>query len=298
MSLLVLGSVAIDSVKTPKGVADNVLGGSATYAALSASYFTSPSIVGVVGEDFKSDWISLLTQKGIDVSGIQIKNGKTFQWKGVYEEFNKAITLQTQLNVFKSFNPILTTEQRKSNFVFLGNIDPEIQGKTVSALECDARIGMDTMNYWINVKKQKLKDVIRRVDILFINEDEAKLLSETDNLFVALDNIQNFFNGIVVLKRGEYGSILYYHRNFFFCPAFPLTEITDTTGAGDTFAGAFMGYLSNQKETNFTPYKKALIYATVMASFGIEAFSVNNLLHIDFLQIEQRYNLLKEMITI
>ncbi len=296
MSLLIIGSIAIDNVKTPATEGKDLPGGSALYASLGASLFTKPEILGIVGNDFKEKWFNILTDRGIDVSSVKIANGKTFRWSGVYENFNNAITLDTQLNVFSEFEPILTKEQVDSEFVLLGNIKPELQMSVLNQLNKQALVALDTMNFWINSDREMLIEVIKKVGILFINEEEAKLLAKSKNVFLAIEKIAEYYQGLIVIKRGEYGAFLYDKGKYFFSPAFPTSKIVDTTGAGDSFAGAFMGYLSNYNYRDFKKFKKALLYGIVTASYTIESLSLFKLSKLRKRDLDIRFNLLREYI--
>ena len=297
MSLLVLGSIGIDDIQTPRGSVKSVPGGSAYYASLSASYFNQVSVVGVIGTDFNPLWLKELEKRNVDISGIKTEKGKSFRWSGKYENFNKAITLNTELNVFEKFNPVLSEYQKKSDIVFLGNIDPILQKNVLKSVK-NSLVGIDTMNYWIKSKRDILIDVLSLSDVLFINEEEIKLLSEEKNVFKAIKTVSKYFKGTFVIKRGEYGSFIFKDEQFFFCPSYPVYDLTDTTGAGDSFAGAFLGYLSKKKSNDIKTYKTALLYATVMASFAVEGFSIFNLLKVNKVQIEDRFKKLVSMVKL
>jgi len=298
MNLLILGSIALDSIKTPSGDATNVLGGAAVYASISASNFVHPMIVGVVGSDFPQQWIDLLVEREIDISGLKIEQGKTFHWSGRYKDFNKAITLETHLNVFEYFNPILSERHKCAKYALLGNIDPIIQNKIINQLSDDTIVALDTMNFWIDSKKDELLEVITKTNILFVNEDEAKLLSGEKNIFSAVKMISTLGPISIIIKRGEYGSFIYNEGKYFFVPAYPVKSIIDPTGAGDTFAGAFMGYLDKSKSADFKSMKTALLYATVLSSFTIESYSTDILLDSSSQSIENRFEYLKEVISL
>ena len=298
MSLLILGSIALDSIKTLSGGATNVLGGAAVYASISASNFVHPMIVGVVGSDFPQKWIDLLVEREIDTSGLKTEQGKTFHWSGRYKDFNKAITLETHLNVFEYFNPILSEKHKCSKYALLGNIDPVLQNKIINQLSDDTIVALDTMNFWIESKKDELLKVIAKTNILFVNEDEAKLLSGEKNIFLAVKMIYRLGPTSIIIKRGEYGSFIYYDEKYFFVPAYPIKSIVDPTGAGDTFAGAFMGYLDKSTSVDFKSMKIALLYATVLSSFTIESYSIDILFDASYQSIENRFGYLKEIIRL
>jgi len=296
--MLVVGSVALDTVETPFGKREEGLGGSATHFATSASFFTSPQLVAVVGEDFPETHLDFLKSRGVCLKGVQKKSGKTFRWKGKYEhDLNTAHTLDTQLNVFQNFFPELPSEYRNNEIVFLANIDPELQGKVIDQCDGVKWIALDTMNFWIHSKKDALKQTISRVNMVVINEAEARDLAQESNLVKAARKIQSWGPSTLVIKRGEYGALLFHKDQFFSAPGLPLEEIQDPTGAGDSFAGGLMGYLTKnwsfQDNANSAPafhlLKKACIYGSVMASFNVEAFSLDRLRTLSSPEIETRY---------
>ena len=288
MSLVIVGSIALDSIKTPFGEVEKALGGSAMYASLASSKFVKTQIVGVVGEDFPIEHIDLLKENDICCKGLKIVPGKTFHWKGVYNDLNKAETLETHLNVFADFNPELPPEYRKSRYVFLGNIDPVLQLRVLDQMENPGITACDTMNFWISGKKKELMEVIKRVDILFINEDEIKMLTGEQNVFSAAEIACSYGPKYLIIKRGEYGSMAVSKNFLFFVPVYPLKKVIDPTGAGDCFAGGFMGYLANTDRDDQETIKNAMIYGTVTASFDVESFSLEKIKGIDKDMIEIR----------
>ena len=288
MSLVIVGSIAFDGVKTPYGEVDKVLGGSAIYASMASKHFCKTHIVGVVGEDFSKNYVSMLQENDICCKGIKFVPGKTFYWKGVYNDMNRAETLDTQLNVFANFDPRIPTDYRKCEYLFLGNIDPELQLRVLNQMENTKKTACDTMNFWIEGKREKLLEVISKIDILFINDDEVKMLTGEKNIFVAAEVARKLGPQLIVIKRGEYGSMAVAEDFIFFAPVYPVKNVIDPTGAGDSFAGGFMGYLATQKKYNKTSIKNAMIYGAVMASFNIESFSLNKLREIDLKDIEAR----------
>ena len=296
MSLIIVGSMAIDSVKTPFGKVDNVLGGSTCYASIAASNFTNVGIVGVIGNDFPAEHLEMLQKHNVDLTGVEQVQGKTFRWIGEYNDLNKAETLDTQLNVFANFDPKIPEKYRKAKYLFLGNIDPELQLKVLEQMEAPEIVACDTMNFWITSKKKSLMEVIRKVNILFINEDEIKMLTNEENIYKSANFI--FEQGVeyIVLKRGEYGSIVMQKNNLFFSPIFPVKKVIDPTGAGDSFAGGFMGFLAEKNKMNLSNLKQAMIYGTITASFCIESFSLDSLKKVDLQKIENRKKLIKEMV--
>ncbi len=290
MSLLVVGSVAFDSVKTPFGEAHEVLGGSATYFSTAASYFTEVSIVAVVGTDFPEKHLMFLKSRRIDIEGIERKEGKTFRWRGEYGyELNEARTLDTQLNVFRSFRPRLPDSYRDKKIVFLANIDPDLQREVLSQVKEPALVACDTMNFWIEGKRDSLLGTLKLVDILLINDGEARELSGEPNLVKAANIILSYGPRTLIIKRGEYGALMFTHKKIFAAPAYPLESVFDPTGAGDCFAGGFMGYLSNTMNFEESNIRKAIIFGSVMASYNVEAFSLDRIKSLDYSEIESRY---------
>lgn len=291
MSMLVVGSVAFDSVETPFGKAEEVLGGSATYFSTSASYFTDLRLVAVVGEDFPDEHVSALSGRGVDVQGLQKVPGKTFRWKGYYGfDLNQAHTLETHLNVFSSFNPEIPESYKDSEFVFLANIDPELQMKVLDQVRKPRFVACDTMNFWIEGKPEALKALLKRVDMFVINEGEARELAKEASLVKAAKIILGFGPKMLIIKRGEYGSLLFNGDSVFSAPAFPLEEIFDPTGAGDSFAGGVMGHLASTGDLSEAGIRKAIIFGSVMASFNVEAFSLNRLNSLTQKDINTRYS--------
>ncbi len=296
MSLLVVGSVALDSVKTPHGSIREGLGGAATYFSISAGLFTKVRLVGVVGKDFPEAHVSFLKSRGIGLEGLTREEGRTFRWEGAYgEDMNEAKTLKTELNVFEGFRPVLPPSYRKTDFVFLANIDPVLQKRVVEQVEDPFLIACDTMNYWISSKPRALKRVLRMVDILFLNEGEARQLTRTSNVLKAAKALIRMGPPIVVIKRGEYGALLCQEEGMFWAPAFPLEKVRDPTGAGDTFAGGFMGYLARRKVLSEKRLRKALIYGSIMASFNVEDFSLRRLSRVQQADIDERFEAFKRL---
>ena len=296
MSLLVVGSVAFDSVKTPFGEVDDVLGGSATYFATAASYFTDVAIVAVVGDDFPEEHLTFLKSRKIDTAGIERKEGKTFRWKGEYGyELNEAHTLDTQLNVFQSFRPKLPESYKKRRVVFLANIDPDLQREVLSQVKEPALVACDTMNFWIEGKRESLIETLKLVDILLINDGEARELSKEPNLVKAAEKILSFGPKALVIKRGEYGALMFQKGKIFSAPAYPLESVFDPTGAGDSFAGGFMGYLSNTMNFDEANIRKAIIFGSVMASYNVESFSLDRIKSLDYSEIESRFREFKAL---
>ena len=298
MSLVVVGSIALDTIKTPSGEVEDVLGGSAIYASIAGKYFTDVSIIGVVGEDFPQAHIDLLNRKSINIDGLVKVPGKTFRWKGEYLNLNQAQTLDTQLNVFAEFKPILTQDCRTNNVTLLGNIHPSLQLEVLDQIECSDLIAMDTMNLWIDITKSELTKVIKRVDLIFINEDEIKMYAEKSNVFEAMEFVLDLGVKYVVVKRGEYGAIVASKEELFFIPVYPVRKVVDPTGAGDSFAGGFTGYLAKKKKYDFATMKEAAVYGTITAANNIQSFSVENLQYLTEAEIEIMSKDLKEWIKL
>jgi sugar/nucleoside kinase (ribokinase family) len=296
MSILVVGSVAIDSVETPFGVAENVLGGSATYFSSSASFFTEVNLVGVIGDDFPQEHIDFLQSRNIDLRGLVRESGKTFHWKGKYGyDLNEAQTLDTQLNVFQTFRPQIPAEYADADYLILANIDPALQLDVLAQVKKPRVIACDTMNFWIASKPEVLKEVIEKVDFLIINEGEARQLTGEVNLVKAARAILGMGAKNLIIKRGEYGVLLFTRDSIFAAPAYPLEKVFDPTGAGDTFAGGFMGYLANTGNLSEDGIRQAIIYGSVMASFTVEDFSLDRLRTLQYREIEERFRSFKKM---
>ena len=295
MSILVVGSVALDSVQTPFGKVDDALGGSATYFAAAASLYERVSLVAVVGADFPQQHIDFLHSRNVDLGGLQRVEGKTFRWKGRYDyDLNRAQTLDTQLNVFASFHPRLPEHYRDAQYVFLANIDPELQSEVARQIKSPKLIALDTMNYWIDYKKDKLSEAMSLADIVLMNEAEAREYGNTFSLIRAARKILALGPRAVIVKKGEYGAALFADgadmvSQYFFAPAYPLEKIADPTGAGDTFAGGVIGYLAKHNDTSMEALKRAIIHGSVAASFTVEAFSVDRLKSLTLDDIAERY---------
>jgi sugar/nucleoside kinase (ribokinase family) len=296
MSLLAVGSVAFDSIRTPYGVAEEILGGSATFFAVTASWFTSVSIVAVVGEDFGEQHLRLFHDRSIDTAGLERVPGRTFRWKGEYtDDMNQARTLDTQLNVFESFVPKIPAAYLNTEFLFLGNIVPVLQLEVRRALPQVRASALDTMNYWIQGMPEELAKVLAAVEILFINDGEARMLSKQNNLKKAAESIRKLGPRVVVIKRGEHGATLFTPESIFTVPAYPLDQIYDPTGAGDTFAGGFMGHLARTGDLSDANLRRSAVYGSVMGSFAVEEFGLGRLLHLTAGEIEARYREIKHL---
>ena len=290
MDILVICSVAFDSVETPFGRGDDVLGGSATYFSTSASFFTGVQLVAVVGDDFPEEPKEFLSSRGVDLAGLQTRPGETFRWKGRYGyDLNEAQTLETHLNVFETFHPQLPESYRKAEYVFLANIDPELQLEVLNQVERPKLIACDTMNFWIEGKREALIRTLGHVDILVINEAEVRQLADEANLVKASRAVLAMGPKTLVVKRGEYGVLVFTEHSIFSAPAYPLEEVFDPTGAGDTFAGGFMGYLAATNNLSDETIRKATVFGSVMASFTVEDFSLNRLRKLSWSEVEERF---------
>ena len=300
MSLLAVGSVAFDDLKTPGGSRDNLMGGSATYFTLSASHFVPTQLVAVVGLDFKPEHRAVFEGRPIDLEGLEQKPGRSFRWKGSYgDELNEAITLDTQLNVFADFHPHLPETFRQSRYLFLGNIEPSLQLDVVHQMARRPRwVALDTMNYWIRGSRQELASTLKEVDILLVNEMEVRELTSEHNLLKAYRQVLNLGPKVLVIKRGEYGSVLMTGDCVFSAPAYPLEDIVDPTGAGDTFAGGFLGKLAQLGRMDLPALKNAVITGTVMASFTVEQFGIGRLETVQKKDLDDRSKAFSDMIRL
>ncbi len=299
MSLLTIGTVAFDTIETPYGKAERIVGGAATYASIAASYFTDKQrLVSVVGDDFPIAEMNYMKKRGIDLEGLDIKEGeKSFFWAGKYHDnMNSRDTLATELNVLADFNPKLPKAYKDSKFLLLGNLTPEIQLKVIKQMSKKPKlIALDTMNFWMDVAMPALKKVLKKVDLLTINDEEARQLSGEYSLVKAAKKIHKMGPEILVIKKGEHGALLFMNDKVFFAPAMPLAEVFDPTGAGDTFAGGFMGYLASSKSLNFENFKRAMIYGSAMASFCVEEFGITRLKRLNKSQINKRLKDFKKL---
>ena len=290
MSVLVVGSLAFDTIETPFGKVDKILGGSAVYFSVAASFFTEVFLVGVVGKDFREDHVNILRGRGIDLRGLKQKEGKTFHWEGNYGyDLNEARTLKTKLNVFENFSPDIPEAYRDLEYVFLANIDPELQLRVLKQVRKPKVVALDTMNFWIENKLGALKETIKLVDILIINEAEARELAKEYNLVKAARTISSFGPKTLIIKQGTYGALLFTDSSIFSAPAYPLEVTLDPTGAGDSFAGGFMGYLARCQNLHDAGFRQAIIFGSVMASFCVEQFSVERLRALTDQEIASRF---------
>lgn len=298
--ILVVGSLAYDSVKTPEGSVNAALGGSANYFGLAASLFTGVKAVGVVGDDYRVEDTKILTDRGVDIEGIEKVHGKTFHWSGEYTgDMNEAKTLRTDLNVFADFHPKLPPSYKKCDYVFLANIDPVLQMEVLNQIESPKLVAADTMNFWIQTKVEDLKKILPRLDILIVNDGEAKMLTGEKNIYLGCEKIAAMGPKAVVVKRGEFGFILYFQKEFFILPAFPVKKVVDPTGAGDSFAGGFMGYLAkNDLGLDVEALKTAAVQGSLVASFTIQDFSVKALKELNLAGLEKRHLEFKKVVSI
>ena len=293
MSLLVVGSLALDTIETPFGKAERTLGGSATFISVAASYFTQPvRLVGVVGGDFPKKELEYFEEREIDLEGLQIKEeGKTFHWHGKYDyDLNTRESLVTELNVFADFDPIVPETFQKSQYLCLGNIHPALQKKVYQQMQNPKLVVADTMNFWIDGAYNELVDVLQHINVFIINDSEAREISREANLFKAAKKIQALGPKIVIIKKGEHGALLFHENELFSAPAYPLESIYDPTGAGDSFAGGFIGYLAKTDDISFENMKRAVIFGSTIASFCVEKFSLEGTRELSHLKIKDRFN--------
>jgi sugar/nucleoside kinase (ribokinase family) len=291
MSVVVVGTVAFDSIETPFGSAERILGGSASYFALGASFFTPVRIVGVIGQDFPQEYIDLFTARRIDIEGLKKARGETFHWRGQYhEDVNIRDTVELHLNVLAGFVPELPDTYRDPEYLFLGNIDPAMQMEVLNQIRRVKLVACDTMDHWIRESGQELRKVLKRIETLVINDSEAKLLSGYNNIVRAARAILKMGPKVVLVKRGEYGVLQFSDSSMFATPAYPLEEVFDPTGAGDSFAGGFLGQLARSADHSQRGIRRAIVYGSVVASFTVEDFGVKRLTSVSLDDIEERYN--------
>jgi sugar/nucleoside kinase (ribokinase family) len=290
MSVLVVGTVAFDSIETPFGSAERILGGSAAYFALGASFFAPVRVVGVIGKDFPQDFLDVFTQRNIDLEGLERAQGDTFHWRGRYhEDINLRDTIELHLNVLAGFEPKLPESYRDAEHVFLGNIDPAMQMEVLNQIRRLKLVACDTMDHWIRESPQELRKVLQRIEILVVNDSEARLLSGYENIVKAARAILKMGPKMVLIKRGEYGVLQFSDSSMFATPAYPLEEVFDPTGAGDSFAGGFLGQLARSGDQSQGGLRRAIVYGSVVASFTVEDFGVKRLTDLSMAEVEERY---------
>lgn len=297
MSILVVGSVAFDSIETPFGKAEKVIGGSATYFSVAASFFTDVQLVGVIGDDFDEGHLEVFRNRRIDLSGLErVRGAKTFHWSGAYGyDLNVAETRETHLNVFADFKPRLPESFRSPDVLFLANIDPVLQREVLAQVERPGLVALDTMNYWISSKKEELEKTMRLVDLVVINEGEVRQMTGESNLVRGARRVLELGPRTIVVKRGEYGVLMVTREGVFAVPAYPLEEVFDPTGAGDTFAGGFLGYVASGRDHSDERLRRAIIFGSVLASFNVEAFSLDRLRSVSREEIEARYRAFRRL---
>jgi sugar/nucleoside kinase (ribokinase family) len=298
MTVLVVGSVALDSVETPFGRADNVIGGSGTFFSASASHLSPVQLVGVVGDDYPLDQLEPLKKRGVDMAGLEQAAGESFRWRGRYRhDLNSAETLETRLGVFSHFTPKIPTQFKSAPFVFLGNIDPRLQLDVLKQVNRPKLVACDTMNFWIESRRPDIVELIKHVDLITLNDGEARQLTDCANLVKAARWIMEHGPRMVIIKKGEHGAFLFKDRSIFFAPAYPLEEVFDPTGAGDSFAGGFMGYLARTGDLSDANLRRAVVYGSAMGSFAVEKFSVQRLLEITPADIAARVAEFRQLVA-
>ena len=298
MSVLVVGSVALDSVETPFGKADNVIGGSGTFFSASASHLAPVQLVGVVGDDYPMDRLEPLRSRGVDMAGLEQATGESFRWRGRYRhDLNSAETLETRLGVFSHFSPKIPAQFRHAPFVFLANIDPRLQLDVLKQVERPKLVACDTMNFWIESRRPDIIELIKHVDLITLNDGEARQLTDCANLVKAARWIMARGPSMVIIKKGEHGAFLFKERSIFFAPAYPLEDVFDPTGAGDSFAGGFMGYLARTGDLSDANLRRAVVYGSAMGSFAVEKFSVQRLLEIGRTDIAARVAVFRRLVA-
>jgi sugar/nucleoside kinase (ribokinase family) len=298
MSIIVLGTVALDTVKTPFGFKRHMLGGSAVHFAMAARLFARVNLVAIVGRDFPKKYIDFLEKKGIILTSLIRREGKTFKWKGEYKgDLNTALTLSTELGVLSSFKPAVSSEQKRIKYIFLANVDPDMQRHLLTHIHSPRLIGLDSMNYWIKHKRKALLRLLKEIDIYVANDQEARDLSGESNLIKAAKRLRSFGPPMILIKKGEHGVLFYCDKFVFSIPAYPTDKVVDPTGAGDTFAGGFMGYLAKIEKTDQGSIKKAIAYGTISASFNVEGFGVNKTAQLSLKDLENRLSKFRKLVS-
>ncbi len=298
MSLVVVGSVAFDTIQTPRGRREKIVGGSGTYFCLAASFFTSPKIVAVVGEDFPPEGVDLFKTRGVDTAGLEVRPGRTFHWEGHYGlDPNQRETIRTELNVFKDFRPVLPASYRRADIVFLGNIDPDLQDNILAQVGQPELVAMDTMNLWIAGKPESTWNLLKRVDVLFANDEEIRMLTQEANLIKAAKKILAAGPKLVVMKKGEHGALVLGRKFVFGVLGHPCEDVVDPTGAGDSFAGGFLGYLDKMKKFRRPEIRRAAVYGSVLASFAIEDFGIERFISLRPEEVESRFRHFRRLVS-
>lgn len=298
MSIIVLGTVALDTVRTPFGFKRHMLGGSAVHFAMAARLFTKVNLVAIVGRDFPQRYIDFLEKKGIVLTSLIRREGKTFKWKGEYRgDLNSAFTLSTELGVLSNFKPAVSSGQKRIKYIFLANVDPDMQRHLLMHMYAPSLIGLDSMNYWIKHKRKALIRLLKEVNIYVANEQEARDLSGESNLVKAAKRLRSFGPPMILIKKGEHGVLFYCDKFIFSLPAYPTDKVIDPTGAGDTFAGGFMGYLAKTEKINQAALKKAIAYGTIAASFNVEDFGVNKTARLTARDLENRLSKFRKLVS-
>jgi hypothetical protein len=298
MTVLIVGSIALDTIETPVGKVVEVLGGAATYSSIACSFFSKTRVVGVVGEDFPPAYEKIFQKRKIDTAGLARLPGKTFRWEGKYlRDLNQRETLRTELNVFERFAPDLPAAYRSTPYIFLANIHPSLQLRVLDQVRSPKLVVCDTMNLWINSARRELEELVSRVDILMLNDEEARMLTGEYQLAKAGRHLLKQGLSAAVIKRGEHGATVFHRHGVFFAPAYPLEDVQDPTGAGDSFAGGFIGWLAKSGRKNFSEFKRAAIYGSVLASFAVQEFSLKRLLQIKSSDINQRFREFKNLVS-
>lgn len=299
MSIIVLGTVALDTVKTPFGLRRHMLGGSAVHFAMAARLFANVNLVAIIGKDFPVKYIDFMHKKGIILTSLIKDKGNTFKWEGEYKgDLNTALTLNTELGVLSVFRPDVSEEQKKIKYIFLANVDPDIQMHLLESMHSPALVGLDSMNYWINNKRKSLLRLLKKVDIYVANDQEARALSGESNLIKAAKSLRAYGARMVLIKKGEHGVLFLNDKLIFSLPGYPTDKVVDPTGAGDTFAGGFMGYLTKVKNINEASIKKALAYGTIAASYNVEDFGLNKTSRLTLQQLDSRLNIFRKIISL
>jgi sugar/nucleoside kinase (ribokinase family) len=298
MSLVMVGSLAFDTIETPRVRKKKIIGGSCSYSALAASYFTHPMIVSVIGKDFPPDVMDLFRRRGIDTRGVKMESGKTFHWEGRYgDDPNLRTTVKTELNVFEDFKPQLINDYREAEVVFLGNIDPDQQTDILNQIHKPKLVAMDTINLWIGSKPDSLMGVLAKVDIFFANDEEVKMIVGESNLIKAGKTLLDKGISLVVIKKGEHGALLLGQDFVFTIPAYPCEDVVDPTGAGDSFAGGFLGYLDKTQDFSQDEFRRAAVFGSTMASFTIEDFGITRLKSLSLQEIDARFSFFKKLVS-